>query len=233
MLEARAHLHLSKVNGASAYTNALAALEGGFESSADNAGFTFGTAATETAPWYQYIEQRDDCEVGSTYVGILQSLNDPRETTYGQMHTTDHPIWTRDQTVNLLSFTEQEFIKAEALMQGGDAAGAYDAYLSGIQSSLNEALVGEQYDTYIGQNSVGTGAGNLTMNDIMTQKYLALYTDPEVFSDWRRTNLPALTPVTGSEIPRRLPYAQTEIFSNENTPSPTNVTIFSRVWWDQ
>lgn len=233
VLEARAKIHLSKVNGSSAYSDALAALQGGFDSPADDAGLTFGNPATETAPWYQYVEQRDDCEVGTAYVAYLESFNDPRLATYGQPHTNSHPIWTRDQTVNMLSYTEQEFIRAEALLMTGDANGAYEAYLNGIQSSLNEALVGDGFDDYVSQSSVGVGASNLTLEDIITQKYLALYTDPEVFSDWRRTNFPALTPVTGSQIPRRLPYAQTEIFSNENTPSPGDVTIYDRVWWDQ
>ncbi len=233
VLEARARLHLSKVNGSSAYSGALAALAGGFGSSSDNAGFPFGTPATENAPWFQYIEQRDDCETGATYVGILESLNDPRTATYGQPQTNDHPIYTKDQTVNLLSFTEQEFIKAEAMLMTGDSDGAYAAYLSGIQSSMVEALVPDEYDVYVAQSNVGVGAANLTLEDVMTQKYIALNTDPEVFADWRRTNLPALTPVTGTQIPRRLPYAQTEQFSNSNTPDAASVSIFDRVWWDQ
>lgn len=222
---------MSKRDG-SAYSKALSALGGGFESAGDDAGFPFGIPTTENAPWYQYVEQRDDCEVGATYVGMLQSLNDPRMATYGQPHTNDHPIWTRDQTVNLLSFTEQEFIKAEALL-GSDADAAYAAYLSGIAASMSEALVdAADAEAYAAQADVGVGAGNLTLENIITQKYLALYTDPEVFADWRRTNLPALIPVTGNAIPRRLPYAQTEILSNPNTPSQASIDIFTPVWWD-
>ncbi len=233
VLEARAQLHLSKVNS-DAYAKVLSALSGGeFEHSGDNAGFAFGNPATENAPWYQYIEQRDDCEVGATYVALLQSFDDPRLATYGQPHTNNHPIWTRDQTVNLLSFTEQEFIKAEALLSS-DRSAAYEAYLSGISSSLMEALVDDAgYDSYLENASVAVGADNLTLENIITQKYLALYTDPEVFSDWRRTNFPALIPVTGTAIPRRIPYAQTEILSNPNTPSQAEVGIFNPVWWDQ
>ena len=66
----------------------------------------------------------------------------------------------------------------------------------------------------------------------MTQKYIALYADPEVFNDWRRTGIPELDPNTGSQIPRRLPYAEQTILLNDNTPSPADLTIFSRVWWD-
>ena len=234
VLEARGRLHLADMDQG-AYAQVLAALDrGGFESAADDATIAFGTGATENAPWYQYIEQRDDCETGATYVSMLESLNDPRLATYGLPHDNSHPIWTKNQVLQLLSYTEQEFIRAEALLMTGDNAGAYDAYLAGIESSMNEALVADGYTDYVAQSSVGVGAANLTLENVITQKYLALYTNPEVFSDWRRTGLPALTPVTGTEIPRRLPYAQTELFSNpDNVPSPAQVTIFTKVWWDQ
>lgn len=234
VLEARGKLHLSEVNS-SAHSEVLTALNrGGFASAADDAGVAFGIGATENAPWYQYIEQRDDCETGVFYVDLLTEYSDPRLATYGQPHDNNHPIWTRDQTVTLLTFTEQEFIRAEAALQTGDNATAYTAYLSAIEASFAEALVASEYDTYIAQSNVGVGEGNLTLENIITQKYLALYTSPEVFSDWRRTNFPALTPVTGTEIPRRLPYAQTEIFSNpDNVPSPAEVNIFTPVWWDR
>jgi hypothetical protein len=233
VLEARAMLHTSKIDG-SAYSKVLTALgNGGFDSSADDAGFAFGEAATENAPWFQYIEQRDDCEVGAAYLALLESFNDPRVATYGQLHTNDHPIFTKSQTVKLLSYTEQEFMRAVALL-GSDRDAAYAAYLGAISSSFDEALMtSAEYDTYIAGPSVGVGAANLTLENIINQKYLALYTSPEVFSDWRRTNFPALTPITGSTIPRRFPYPQSERLSNpDNTPSPANVTIFSRVWWD-
>lgn len=234
VLEARAHLHLSEVNGASAYSNALDALnKGSFDGPSESAGLTFGNPATENAPWYQYVEQRDDMEVGATYVGILESLNDPRLATYGQPHTNDHPIWTKDQTVYLLTYTEQEFIRAEALLDT-DADAAYEAYLNGIAASLVQAMVDAADATaYLAQSDVSVGVSNLTLADIITQKYIALYTDPEVFSDYRRTGLPALTPITGTQIPTRLPYAQTEILANPNTPRPAQVTIFTPVWWDR
>ena len=66
----------------------------------------------------------------------------------------------------------------------------------------------------------------------MTQKYIAMFMDPEVFSDWRRTGIPELDPNTGANVPRRLPYAETAVLYNENTPSPADVTIYDRVDWD-
>jgi hypothetical protein len=57
-----------------------------------------------------------------------------------------------------------------------------------------------------------------------------LYADPEVFTDWRRTGFPVLTPTTGTAIPRRLVYPQSEFDLNSNTPK--NGTLFTRVGWD-
>jgi len=83
--------------------------------------------------------------------------------------------------------------------------------------------------TYISDN-YGT---SVTMDDIMTEKYISMNTSPEAFNDWRRTGIPALTPITGAEVPRRLPYSEAEQFANGNIPSPAQISIFDRVWWDQ
>ena len=235
VLEARGRLHLTERDN-DAYNKVLTALNrGGYGSVADEAAITFGTGATENAPWFQYIEQRDDCETGVFYTNMLSNLNDPRIATYGAPHDNSHPIWTKDQTVQLLSYTEHEFIMAEALLMTGDRDGAYAAYLNAIQASFDEALITDAtaYDDYVAQSSVGVGASSLSLDDIITQKYLALYTSPEVFSDWRRTGIPEIAPITGTAVPRRLPYAQSEIFSNPtNVPSQNDVTIFTNVWWD-
>jgi len=103
-------------------------------------------------------------------------------------------------------------------------------YPEAIRASFAEAGVAG-YADYIAQETV-VPRGSITLESIITQKYLAMFGDPAVFSDWRRTGIPTLDPNTGSKVPRRLPYAQKEILSNENAPSPADVTIFDRVWWD-
>ena len=234
VLEARARIHLAKKDGGS-YAAALAALNnGGFESNADNCTFQFGAAPSENAPFFQYIEQRDDCEVAVSFVSLLNGLGDPREAIYGATHDVPgHPVFTPDQNMPMMTFAEQEFIRAEALF-GSDKAAAYDAYLAGVAASLAEAGVAEGDATaYLEGSSVAVGASGLTMEHIMVQKYIAIYTNPEAFSDWRRTGYPSLAPHAGSEIPRRLPYSEAELLSNENTPTPAEITIYDRVWWDQ
>ncbi|MEZ4956407.1 MAG: SusD/RagB family nutrient-binding outer membrane lipoprotein [Saprospiraceae bacterium] len=223
VLEARGRLHLSKINGDAAYTAALAALDkGGFANRSEGFAFSYGSGATENAPMFQFIQQRGDTETGAAYVALLQQFNDPRLTTYGQP-VVGHPIFVPNQLQQMLSYTEQEFIRAEANLMLGNKTEAYTAYLAGIRSSFAEAALSSnqdtvqaRYDEYVAQSTVGVGESNLTLKNIITQKYLALLAEPEVFNDWRRTGYPELTPNVGSQIPRRLPYAQTEVFSNDN-----------------
>ena len=228
VLEARGKLHLSGRDGN--MSGVMAALnKGGFTSTADEAAFAFGSTAPEASPWYQYIEQRDDCEVGANYVALLESLSDPRVETYGFEHSNANPIFTINQSVKLISYTEQEFIRAEALLSS-DKAGAFSALSSAITSSFVEAKITASASDYI--TSLGLSEAVLSLEDVITQKYIALYTSPEVWSDWRRTGIPELTPNTGTEVPRRFPYPDSEFAANPNTPSPADIDIFDRVWWD-
>ncbi len=229
VIEARGKLHLSGRDGN--LSGVLAALDkGAFASSADDAAFGFGTTATEASPMNQYLDQRQgDTEVGASYVALLESLSDPRVATYGAIHSTDSPIFTVDQPVKLISYTEQEFMRAEALI-GSDQAGAFAALSSAITSSFVEAKITDSAADYIA--SLGLSESVLSVEDIMTQKYIAMYTSPESWSDWRRTGIPVLTPNTGTEIPRRFPYPDSELLANPNTPTPADIDIFDRVWWD-
>jgi hypothetical protein len=235
VLEARGRLHLSKRNGAAAYTAALAALNaGGFDSAADDARIQFGESATAAAPWFQYIDQRDDIEVGGRFKTVMQNLSDPRDSTYGADLEIPHPVFKADRSVSILTFAEAKFIEAEAEFNANGAAAAHPAYLVGIEASFAESGQSSDYAAYAAQATTDPGAANLTLEQIMTQKYIALFGNYESFSDWRRTGIPnlAANPNVGTEVPRRLPYAENEILSNENAPSPAALTIYSRVWWD-
>jgi hypothetical protein len=56
----------------------------------------------------------------------------------------------------------------------------------------------------------------------------------EAYADWRRTNLPALTPNASGvipSIPRRLPTVIDERLYNKNAVVISDITL--PVWWDQ
>ena len=54
----------------------------------------------------------------------------------------------------------------------------------------------------------------------MTEKYIALFQNPEAWNDYKRTCLPVLKPARGrTRIPGRLFYGSTEEQTNPNTPA--------------
>ena len=77
-----------------------------------------------------------------------------------------------------------------------------------------------------------TPVAGTTLADIMTEKYIALFQNTEVWNDWKRTCLPALTPAQGTTggIPERLLYAQSERNTNPNVPLPSDQPV--RNWND-
>jgi len=228
VLEARGRLHLAKVDDGN-YQGALDALaKGGFADNLEDARFGFGATASEAAPWSQYLVQRTDTQVGDSYVALMNSLDDPRANTYGAIHTDkpddDHPILKSDRNFPILTYTEQMFIMAECLMQtGGDPS---EALNSAVAASFGDAAVDPS-----GAAAYVSSLGEIDMNTIAIQKYIAMFNDPEAFNDWRRTGLPALTPNAGDQVPRKLPLAESETLANTNAPSSDG--IFNRVWWDK
>ena len=109
------------------------------------------------------------------------------------------------------------------------AAAAHNA--AGI-ANLNDVTGGG--DAAFEAANANEDAASITMSKIMSQKYIAMFTQPEVYSDWRRTNIPALTPNAGAnltEIPRRFPTAQDERLYN--TKAVVNSNLLDPVWWDK
>ena len=78
-----------------------------------------------------------------------------------------------------------------------------------------------------------TNAAELDLELIMTQKYLALFTQFESWTDMRRTGFPKITPYPGNDsIPGRYPYPQRERNLNpENVPPLEGNTMFDKLWW--
>jgi hypothetical protein len=235
VLSARAYLHLGKVD-ANNYALALTALgtEGveSFGSNGDDAVFNFGTDETFSAPWYQYNDQRADILFEGFMLDTMTVMGDPRLATYYDVDGWLGEYFTKpDAAYFFASYMEQKFIEAEAAFQTGNLVRAADAHNAGVMASLNRHGVTDS--AFVANEASETNA-TITLEKIMVQKYIAMYLDPEVFSDWRRTGFPRLVPsagnVTSDVIPRRLPYPQSErLFNGGNCPS---VAITSKVWWD-
>lgn len=238
VLEARSWLHVA-LRDNTAYAKALAAITAGkgFASSGDNATFIFGTSQTSAGPWYQFVQQRAGyiSYPGNAMGDLIASLSDPRDANFATIADGGETgLGAPNAALVLASYAEQKFIEAECLKATGDNAGAKAAYLAGIQASMNEnGVTSGNAATYLAQANVDIDAANLTMENIMTQKYLALFASPEVFNDWRRTGFPTLTPtVVGGKIPVRFPHPESErLYNGENLPANAS-SPNEPVWWD-
>jgi hypothetical protein len=244
VLKARLYLHLKD------YTNAAASLNGGLASHTEDMQFTFGTKETEANPWYQFITQRGDIRIGPKLVELMNDLTDPRRPAYMLPGDTLGnyiggvselgPMYTEaNSPVPFVTYMEAKFIEAECLLNTNKTK-AYEAYLEGITASCRKASVADaEIVAFLASPKVNVGANNLTLQNIIEQKYIALFTMAETWVDWRRTNFPALTPVTGTSVPRRYFYPQSERLYNleelqkadgySNSPQ----FIYSKMWLDR
>ncbi len=114
----------------------------------------------------------------------------------------------------ILSYPEVCFLKAEAALKGwgGDAE---ESYYDGVEASLQDWGVGDEYEAYSSNDGV---AYEGTLEQIIEQKWIASFTvAEEAWMDWRRTGYPDLE--TGpypmrDRLPLRFFYPEEERNSN-------------------
>ena len=108
--------------------------------------------------------------------------------------------------IQMLTYAETQFIRAEALFATNKAA-AYQSYLNGIRASMSKVGVSStDIDTYVNNPLISMGADALQLKDIMLQKYIALYLQMETWTDMRRyqystTVYPGLAKPVINQIP--------------------------------
>jgi hypothetical protein len=210
--------------------NALTSAQASFTSRADNMGYQYGNDPA-SAPWYRFNNGREgDIEFHPTMRGIMSGLNDTdRLGVMDQTFTingTPHPYFIAGQRQELISYREIQFIIAEAALTSNPAA-AHAAYLAGIDASFQElgfAAGGAEYAAYVAQPAVDPGVGSITLTHVMTQKYIGMFAQPEVWTDWRRNGIPALTPVSGGAVPTSWDYANQTYLFNTNAPTQLSGT---------
>ncbi len=87
----------------------------------------------------------------------------------------------------MMTFAELKFIEAEAALNT-DAGRAYDAYLAGIDANMSKLGVSDSLKTvYLDDEHVKLD-GNTDLQHVMKEKYIALYLNPESWTDMRRYN---------------------------------------------
>ncbi len=231
-LQSRYHLHLGE------YDDALREAQASFTSRTDNMSYQYG-AVPDGGQWFRFNDGRTgDIEFHPTMRELMEGLNDDDRLSIMDVvfTTTDHPYLIDAYRQDLISYREIQFIIAESAFRLGQSATAHAAYLNGIGASFEELgfeADGDEYTSYVAQSAVDPGEGSIDLTHIMTQKYIGLFIQPEVFNDWRRTGIPDLDPVSGQFIPRRWQYGFNEYLYNANAPEEGSVSLFApRVFWD-
>jgi len=251
MLQARYAMRLTKKDAAAASAGALTALSNvTMASNADNVVGTYGTSGNENNPWFAFENERGGyIRCGANMVDMMKTDSDPRLAFYalpdtggimrgsivGENDGTASPVgpYLTGTTAPIVTYVEAKFIEAEAKFRTGDAPGAAAAHNAAILASV-EAVTGDTASAAFEAAVASETGGSITLEKIMTQKYLAMFGQIEVWMDWRRTDFPTIAANPNgkvSAIPRRLPTPFEERLYN--TSAKVVQDILTPVWWDE
>ncbi|MGV3707222.1 MAG: RagB/SusD family nutrient uptake outer membrane protein [Gemmatimonas sp.] len=115
----------------------------------------------------------------------------------------------------VMTYSQVQFIKAEAALRMGDRALALAAYREGISSHFDfvntrnlennqtpTQITAAEKSAYLANPLVVPTAANLTLTNIMVQKYIAMYGwgHNEIWLDMRRYHYTDLDPQTGAQV---------------------------------
>ncbi|MEE9372897.1 MAG: SusD/RagB family nutrient-binding outer membrane lipoprotein [Saprospiraceae bacterium] len=224
------------------YSGAMSEAMSSFGGAAENLGYQYPDA-NSGGPWYRFNDGRTgDIEFHPTMKKIMTDLNDMDRLSVIDVifvtdasYTASHPFIRPDYFQELVTYREMQFIIAESDVRNGGTQLGYDAYLAGIKASFEKFGLGDaEYDAYTAQTEINPGLGSLTLEHVMIQKYIGLYLQPEVYNDYRRTNIPELDPVSGPNVPVRWAIPQTEVLFNSNAPAAGSINVFTdRVGWNR
>lgn len=161
-----------------------------------------------------------------------------------------------DSPLLIATYFELKFIEAEAAFRSGDKARAATALNDAVKSQIAlvtptvVSLINEEggdltaYTTSISNYEnmyANETASTITLEDIMTEKYKAMFTmNVETWTDMRRhdyaypsggyISLP--NEANLSDYIRRGLYPQSEL-DNNSAQVPKDITMLNRLWWDQ
>ena len=245
-LKARFYLHLVERQGVSAYQSALAEANLGINEAPANAtqaihGQAPGDFRTfhgsvqdfDANIWAEFLLARQDIVAGDRLVGILKARNDTvRLRNYFDANAQGQFVGANQDNVNqppagcaspcnssvvntsvrrqftfrqpLVTWAENQLILAEAKFMTADSAGGA-ANVNAVRAAVGLPALAAP-----------------TFVDVMTEKYIAMFQNIDVWSDYKRTCIPTLTPNgAAAEVLGRMPYGSAERTANANIPLPS------------
>ncbi len=225
-LKARFFMHTAEVRGASAYQGALAAVTKGISTEANDYKAVFNAVPGQENPFYQFIEvQRSGYLSSSSFlINLLKTRNDPRLTEYfargdttifigaDQGQSGSGAFATLSTARGGAGFDQPIVTHVENLLIWAEAAYFTSSETVALQK-LNQARALDALPTV-------TLAGRALIEEILTEKYIQLFQNIEVFNDYKRTCFPNLVPAgNATSIPARGFYPTDERQTNTNIPS--------------
>ncbi|MFC0876949.1 SusD/RagB family nutrient-binding outer membrane lipoprotein [Saccharicrinis sp. FJH2] len=239
-LKARYFNRVSKHYAYSA-DSVLYCLQFGMTEEADNAMAVFGETANNANQWYAfYVLRPGYMGMGAYLVDRLKANSDPRLPFYcaedANGNYTPSGIDTRTpvldaseigplfnasaQPVPLVTSFEAKFLEAEAQLRKGSNDLAAQACNDGIKASVLWATGADAPEEFVTAIASLT-ATDINLETIILNKYDAMFTQLEVWTDWRRTGYPVLTPnpdplANQNGIPFRYPTCISERNYNSN-----------------
>jgi hypothetical protein len=227
-LKARYHMHWGEVSGNAAYTAARTAALAGITANAGSWRARFGASATENNMWYQFQRDRSGyISAGDFLVPLMVANSDPRLPFYFSesspgVYTPRASGLSSSATgfggpafrFPMVTCAENYFILAEAESRLGSA----DAV---VRTAANNALACEEamwgVDLSARKGVINGLSGAALRDEVMRQKYIAMFLNPEAFNDYKRACRPAITE-RPSGMPGRVFYSSNERRTNPNIP---------------
>jgi hypothetical protein len=235
-LKARLYLHVVEKSAAptQVYSQALAQAQQGISSPAGDLNEYHSSAAGEENIWWQFIARDRDSYMrpGKFLVDLMVARNDPRVPEYfaqndaggyggaapgegldPDRHSNLGPVRLDPGYAQpIVTWAENQAIIAEAAYRTGNLPLARTA-LDDLREEYGLDPIG------------GTLSGNALLEQILEEKYIALFQNYEVYNDYKRTcypNLAAASNAYQGNIPARFTYPVAERTSNPNVPLPAN-----------
>jgi len=235
-LKARLYLHTAEVNGTADYTSARDQALLGI-SDASGAGdwvAVHGANPGEDNLWFQFSARSGFGQflvAGRSLADLMVSRNDPRLPEYfgpatpGPGYGGQDPFGGRSPAgFSELTGTRNSATFRQPILTWEET----QLILAETEFRLNGAAAAQPFVDAV-RAAVGLGAKTVvSLNDVMEEKYVALFQNFEAWNDYKRTCYPPIVPAAGTFdnlVPGRVYYGNGEENANPNIPSKTQQLI--------
>ncbi len=248
VLKARYALRLTQIDDKAAEKALDYINRSGISSSQDDMEAVFDGGGSSTNQWYAIQKNRANyLKMGATFINMMRAPNDPRLAFFATKDDYDGysgseaeeqdkddvsnigpALATADKNLGMVTYVEAQFIKAEAKLRTDDTGGAKTAFREAVSASV-EQVTGKAAD----EDFIKRVTQTVDLENIIKQKYIALFGSLEPYNDWRRTGFPTLKPNSAAQtrqIPLRLITPQGERLYNPNAIVVED--LYQPVDWD-